>query len=651
MKGIKMIFLVIVMGLCALSSCKKENNNDDNNNDNDKQQTTNPTNVDEVEAWLKDQIDLILIDDDIYPLPTKYQDTNVTITWESSNKTVINNEGKIIKRNSKQISNVDLTYTITNENNDTKTGVLTIQVYPRTFEYMQTRVESQFPKQVYESLDYINLDISSAFKVTWTSSDQSVLNDDGTYIRPQVDTVITINYRIEATEEIYREYSFQVTVVCATDEEKIKMIRSWVENENIPDLIIKNNIKLPTTHPDYGSNIVWTTSDETVIALDGTVNQYIFDRYVELICKITLGNRTYEKAYWFTVTAKDISEMTELEIIEEFISIIAVKNLSKLSFTEYPNINQSYNALNFFDNEWEEQIEHIAPIASNRPGTKMSQVLFVLVHDTANNKKDANGLAHANYVENGGGGTSFHYVVGNDGIYHLIPNDEVAYHAGDGTKQKFEYLDSGVKATVNQPHIAIDADGYFTFNGVKSNLEIPQGASVTSSITPSGLHCMIGFNGNYFLAKNYYNTDYNYISNYGGNNNSIGIETCVDQGSNYLKTLRYNADLIARLLIENKLDVKDVIQHNHTAGKYCPAAIKTANYWQNFRDLVSLEKFGMEHFKSLTFEWFSSSSILSNDGYIDLLLNDETSVKYSVVVKSGDLALYTKEFETFLITK
>lgn len=150
MKGIRMIFLVIVMGLCALSSCKKENNNDDDNNNNDKnQQITNPTNLEEVEIWLKDQIDLILIDDDIYPLPTKYLDTNVTITWESSNKIVINNEGKIIKRNSKQISNVDLTYTITNENNDTKTGVLTVQVYPRTFEYMQTRVEAQFPKQVY----------------------------------------------------------------------------------------------------------------------------------------------------------------------------------------------------------------------------------------------------------------------------------------------------------------------------------------------------------------------------------------------------------------------------------------------------------------------------------------------------------------------
>ncbi len=669
MKGIKIITLIAVVCMLALTGCKKDKHTHSFENGEcacgekephthsfenglcscgEKDPNFQTTSFDEVETWLNEEIDPLVIDEDLYPLPTKYQDKNVSISWESSNQVLMNNEGKIIKRNTKEISEADLTYTITNEFGETKSDKITVKVYPRTFSYMQTRVEAQFPEKITESIDYMNLNISSAFTVTWTSSDQSILKDDGTYIKPEVDTEITINYRIEALDGIYRDYSFQVVVVCATDEEKLDLIESWVENENIPDLNVKQNISLPTTHPDHGGTISWQTSDETIIDIDGTVKRYVFDRYVELICTIEYSGKQRRKSYYFKVEAKDITNMSQDEIVVEFVNVIATENLSKVFFTQYGNINQSYNILRFFDNEWEPQIEQIAPLGSNRPGTKMGKVYFVLVHDTANN--NAGAKAHANYVEQGGGGTSFQYCVGNDGIYHLIPNDEVAYHAGDGTGTTFEYLDSGVKATVERPHISIDKNGYFAFNGVSSTLKIPTGATPNTSITPSGLHCKVGTNGNYYLAKNYFNTDYGFISNRGGNNNSIGIETCVDKGSDYLKTLRYNADLVARLLIENNLDVLDVIQHNNTSGKYCPAAIRTANYWQNFRDLVSLEKFGMEHFDGLTFEWLSKSNILSNDGYINIQTNNETSVSYSVVVKRGETAIYSKDFTTILTT-
>ena len=79
-------------------------------------------------------------------------------------------------------------------------------------------------------------------------------------------------------------------------------------------------------------------------------------------------------------------------------------------------------------------------------------------------------------------------------------------------------------------------------------------------------------------------------------------------------------------IIENDLDVLRVFQHNNISGKDCPAAIRDQGYWQHFRDLISLEKFGMEHFSGLTFEWKSGSDILSDDGYIAKNLKDkETS--------------------------
>ena len=124
-----------------------------------------------------------------------------------------------------------------------------------------------------------------------------------------------------------------------------------------------------------------------------------------------------------------------------------------------------------------EVIEKIAPLNSesendNRPGTKKEKTLYVCVHDTASAAPTAGAKAHANYVCNGGGGTSWHYSCGDDGIYHQIPDDEVAYHAGDATKVTYRSDFTGVKATTKNPLIEI-IDGYFYLNGNKSLIEVP----------------------------------------------------------------------------------------------------------------------------------------------------------------------------------
>ena len=120
----------------------------------------------------------------------------------------------------------------------------------------------------------------------------------------------------------------------------------------------------------------------------------------------------------------------------------------------------------------------------------------------------------------------------------------------------------------------------------------------------------------------------------------------VNAGSDYMKTYRVFADLVAHLLVENDLDVLRVMQHNNISGKDCPAAIRDQGYWQHFRDLISLEKFGMTHFEGLTFDWKSGTDILSDDGYIKKKINDVTEVNYSVVVKRNDDVVLSKEYTT-----
>ena len=62
----------------------------------------------------------------------------------------------------------------------------------------------------------------------------------------------------------------------------------------------------------------------------------------------------------------------------------------------------------------------------NRPGIIKESTKYITVHDTAGAREGSGAVAHMKYVTNGGGGTSWHYSLGNDGIFHHLPNDEVA---------------------------------------------------------------------------------------------------------------------------------------------------------------------------------------------------------------------------------
>lgn len=91
-----------------------------------------------------------------------------------------------------------------------------------------------------------------------------------------------------------------------------------------------------------------------------------------------------------------------------------------------------------------------------------------------------------------------------------------------------------------------------------------------------------------------------------GNESSISIEMCVDADKkgdkimgekNYLKTLDNGAKLVALLLVEHGLTLKDVKQHNDWSGKNCPSQIRRKLYgvsWSNFMANVG------EYYNALT---------------------------------------------------
>jgi N-acetylmuramoyl-L-alanine amidase len=83
-------------------------------------------------------------------------------------------------------------------------------------------------------------------------------------------------------------------------------------------------------------------------------------------------------------------------------------------------------------------IQDFIPVGRrNRPGTKLTGPKYITIHDTANPSKGADALMHARYLKGDDAANrpaSWHFTVDDQRIVQHMPLDEVAWHAGDGSK-------------------------------------------------------------------------------------------------------------------------------------------------------------------------------------------------------------------------
>lgn len=82
--------------------------------------------------------------------------------------------------------------------------------------------------------------------------------------------------------------------------------------------------------------------------------------------------------------------------------------------------------------------------------------------------------------------------------------------------------------------------------------------------------------------------------NYGGklfgaasNNNTVGIEMCVQMGYNYEKTFQNTVELCRHLMKVLGIDAAHVVQHWDVCGKNCPSQIRKNGDWTRFKKAIS----------------------------------------------------------------
>ncbi len=89
-----------------------------------------------------------------------------------------------------------------------------------------------------------------------------------------------------------------------------------------------------------------------------------------------------------------------------------------------------------------------------RPGEK-KEIKWLVVHETDNTSKGADAEAHSLFLFHNANATenivSWHYTVDDHQIYHHLPDDETAYHAGDGSeKNGGNMCGVGIEMCVNE---------------------------------------------------------------------------------------------------------------------------------------------------------------------------------------------------------
>ena len=292
---------------------------------------------------------------------------------------------------------------------------------------------------------------------------------------------------------------------------------------------------------------------------------------------------------------------------------------------------------------WEEDADgnQTKVIQAERTSTE-----FIVVHDTANSNKGANAKMNSDWAHHPQSDTtaSWHYTVGNDGIYQVLENEKlIAWHAGDGTNWALDnnnsttWTDSGVAYSGDRPKVTLGEDGYFYIEGQKTTVQYPTKAGVTPHLNDLGLFVIKGESGNYMIPTTWINETYgDTICARGGNLHGVAIESCVDSGSDLWLTWQYLSKLVSSLLIKYNLTPERVAFHNNFANKPCPKTMMGANLVDQFLKMVYVEYDVAKNYSDYTITFTSNNpEIIDNTGRVVSWPTYTTNVSYTVTVTKG----------------
>ena len=578
-----------------------------------------------------------------------------SITWESSDSVLFDPEEGLL-----DIADYDQVVNVTC--NVSYEGVNVSRTYEYTIiSYPLYQMAEKFIGQFKTGAIFNSVNLTTSYTnyggttVVWRSGNPSILANDGTFTRPYNSTYFEVYYTVTLTEHsVSRSFTKLIRAEGMNINQKAELVVDYLTNNVGYDGCISSDTEMPTYISEYEATIEWftTTGDELDLSVVAG-NPILSETAITVVAKITIDGEHTSVPIQFIALSKDLS--TKWDLIDLFVQTMASQGVNQFKYTLITWVGPSYGYVPFTTNLKPIIEDAVLPYTygNQRTGIVRSSTEYITVHDTGNTNSGATAEMHKRYITNlnnnpDSTSISWHFTVDEEGIIQHLPTNEVAWHAGDGGSVQLAFYDTGVKYTgiVNW---SITDDGYYAVNGTKTSIAIPRSADgtpyLTAKVPALGFNYKVGSNGNIWMGSTYYNASYNTIANRGGNLNSISIESCVNEGSDYTQTMRYLAKLVANLCIEYNLTPDRVKQHNTFSGKNCPQVLRESNRWDEFMVLVKLNYFAMTQLTDCQIEYKSlSPDIMDDTGKILKKVDNNTVINYEIkITYGGETKTYTKQ--------
>ena len=427
-------------------------------------------------------------------------------------------------------------------------------------------------------------------------------DNNGNVITPSEDKLTDIVVKVnEEDGYLIGEFEAESWVVKGG---KLQLLTTYV-NSSLGELLWKSN-----------STDVATVSNTGVVTgvAEGVAEIVVYDSTkpeIEFVFYVTVLNEDPTGLLELLINSNNASVYTKEDLIigiateSGYYYTDVVGSVSKLLFEEYV-VHKDYYLAN-----------PSKTTAFNGDGK--NGVDFVTVHYAADMPYSATasltgGKNLASYNQTASG-ASWHYSVGNDGVWACQSESAGSWHAG--SSKKMTWTKTNIAYKEGDPEFAkvtLGDDGYFYINGQKSNVK---NTTEGTKLNGYGLACEVR-DGVYYLGGHYYNTSYKYIASTGGNNNSIGMETSVREGSDLWLTWQYTAQLCAELLLKYELPLNRLVGHHFFSGKWCPQPMveNDLEIWWEFVELVRQEMELFSKYSDCKLTFNSDSKYLDDNGRI-----------------------------------
>ena len=476
-------------------------------------------------------------------------------------------------------------------------------------------------------------------KVTFTSTNPSVLTVSETGL---IEAISVGTAKILVTVHGNTDLNMELEIEVYVD--------PYIRGEFVTDshVLVNESIQLKATLIGApASDLVWFSTNPNIANVsDNGLVSGISEGLAEIVV-YSASDNNISFTFYVTVLDSELSGILELlvnsnnsEIYRQDDLLIGIKIGSDGAY--YSDILGSVSKLLFEDYTVNDQYYLSNP--SNESSLSRTGIEFITVHYAADMPYSASAMFNggknlASYNQScnaSGNPASWHYSVGNDGIWACQNEKYGAWHAG--SSKTMVWNDSGlavdqVGSDLYTTDVTLGTDGYFYIKGVKTAIK-----NTTGGTKLNGMGLGVKIEGNkVYIGGAYQNTSYGYISSTGGNNNSIGMETSVREGSDLWLTWQYTAQLCAKLLLKYNLPLNRLVGHHFFSGKWCPQPMleNDLEIWSEFVELTRQQMELYQNYKNYTLSFSSSSQYLEDNGRVSELPDYPECVTYTVTYSDG----------------